>query len=119
MVLGVTRRLAAELAKVPDVVERNRGLPEPSTSVTTKGLSATVEVRPNWLLPEVIDSTGLPATGVTTVLLEAGAVSLESAEPVLVTLPAPTSAAVTTCVPVSVQLPPTATLAQVLLAGVS
>src|SRR6185503_10898064 len=64
------------------------GLPEPSTSVTTSGLSATVDVRPNWPLPEVIDSTGLPETGVTTVLLDTAAVSLESAVPVLVTLPA-------------------------------
>ena len=29
VILGMTRRLAAELAEVTDVVERNRGLPKP------------------------------------------------------------------------------------------
>ena len=29
MIFGVTRSLAAELAKVTNVVERDRGLPEP------------------------------------------------------------------------------------------
>src|SRR5689334_11532239 len=62
---------------------------------------------------------GLPVTGVTTVLLLAGPVSLESALPVLVTLPAVTSAPVTVYEPDRTQVAPTATLAQVALAGVS